>query len=315
MALAVRIARAATGRERIAFCGYHGWSDWYLAANLSQGDPLAEHLLAGLAPNGVPHGLAGTAIPFRYNRLDELDAVVGKRAKSFAAIVMEPTRSADPADGFLEGIRQRCDDWGAVLVMDEISSGWRFNLGGAHLSTNIDPDLAVFAKAISNGYPMGAVIGRASVMQAAQQSFISSTYWTESVGPAAALATIRKMQQIDVPTHVAKIGSLAQTCWKELGAAHGIPVLAGGHPALAHLDFEGPQRELLGTLFSVRMLAEGFLAGARFYPTLAHEVEHVTQFSAAAQRVFAQLAQALRAGTLDEQLTSPIRHRGFQRLT
>ncbi len=210
MTIAVRIARAATERDLVAFCGYHGWHDWYLAANrVAEGDQdrLVGHLLPGLAPNGVPSQLAGTALTFPYNDLDQLSAIVQRHGTNLAAVVMEPTRSADPQPGFLEGVRELCDRAGAVLVFDEITAGWRLALGGSHLRYGVTPDMAVFAKAMSNGHPMAAIIGRAKAMQAAQESFISSTYWTEGVGPTAALATIRKMQQVDVPTHVAAIGS------------------------------------------------------------------------------------------------------------
>ncbi len=168
MAVAVRLARAATGRPRVAFCGYHGWSDWYLAANLSEqtaqgaGDPLAAHLLAGLSPCGVPRGLAGTALPFGYNRLDELERHVRAHGRELAAIVMEPTRNRDPGPGFLEGVRALADECGAALVFDEISAGWRFALGGAHLKYGVMPDVAVFAKALGNGHPIGAIVGRAA---------------------------------------------------------------------------------------------------------------------------------------------------------
>src|SRR5581483_11811396 len=214
MAVAVRIARAFTGRDRVAVCGYHGWHDWYLAANLNreggqQGSAhqLDAHLLPGLQPAGVPRGLEGTVFTFRYNQLDELDQALGQYGEDLAAIVMEPTRNVDPAPGFLEGVRERADRRGVPLVFDEISAGWRLCLGGAHRLYGVAPDLAVFAKAMSNGFAMGAVIGRREVMQAAQDSFISSTYWTEGIGPAAALAAVSKMKRIDVPAHLARLGT------------------------------------------------------------------------------------------------------------
>ena len=159
MAVAVRIARAGTGREKIAFCGYHGWHDWYLAANLGSDDALDGHLLPGLAPAGVPRGLAGTALPFHYNRLDELERIVAAHGPDLAAIVMEPVRSREPEPGFLESVRELADRAGAVLVFDEVTAAWRMNTGGAHLRYGVTPDIAVFAKAISNGYPMAAIIG------------------------------------------------------------------------------------------------------------------------------------------------------------
>jgi glutamate-1-semialdehyde 2,1-aminomutase len=321
-AVAVRIARAHTGRDRIAFCGYHGWSDWYLATNLPPGDgetddpdPLKGHLLPGLQPAGVPSGLAGTAIPFSYNCIDELRRIVEEQGPQLAAVVMEPTRSVDPAPGFLESVRELCDHCGAVLVFDEISSGWRLGLGGAHLKYGVDPDIAIFAKSIGNGHPMGAVIGRGRVMDAAQTSFISSTYWTEGVGPTAALAAIRKMQRIDVVGHVERIGRLFRDGWIELGKRHGVPVDVTGHPALLHLGFDHPQALALGTLVTTRMLDRGFLTGSGFYPSLAHTQRHVNAYLAAADPVFAELAAAIRQDNILDRLGGPVRHSGFARLT
>ncbi|OHB79139.1 MAG: aminotransferase class III [Planctomycetes bacterium RBG_16_64_10] len=319
MAVAVRIARAATGRERVAFCGYHGWSDWYLAANLPapnerEQDRLDGHLLPGLQPAGVPKGLAGTALPFAYNQPDQLRQIVDRHGRELAAVVMEPTRSVDPAPGFLAAVRALCDACGAVLVFDEITSGWRLALGGAHLRYQVDPDLAVFAKALANGHPMGAILGRRQVMQAAQISFISSTYWTEGVGPTAALATIRKMEQSAVVGHVEQIGQQFRAGVGELAARHAVPIRVTGHPAILQLSFDHPQSAALGTLMTIRMLAGGFLTGSGFYPCLAHMPWHVDAYLAAADRVFAELAEAIRRDDILARLDGPVRHSGFTRL-
>ncbi len=316
MAIAARLARAAAGRDRIAFCGYHGWSDWYLAAelNAADGNALEGHLLSGLEPAGVPQGLAGTALPFRYNRIDELAAIIREHGDELAAVVMEPTRSVDPQDGFLEDVRQLCDDSGAALVFDEITSGWRMHLGGAHLKYGVMPDVAVFAKAIGNGHPLAAIIGRSQVMDAAQRSFISSTYWTEGVGPTAGLATLRRFQQSDVPAHVKRIGELFRTRWEELGNATGVPARASGHAALLHLHFDHPEAAALGTLVTVRMLERGWLIGGGFYPSLAHTEHHLHGCFEALEPVFAELTRAISAGDIEQRLGTPVRHSGFTRL-
>ncbi|MCX7423113.1 MAG: aminotransferase class III-fold pyridoxal phosphate-dependent enzyme [Planctomycetia bacterium] len=321
MSIAVRIARAATGRDKIAFCGYHGWSDWYLAANVNPAgatDSLQGHLLPGLAPAGVPRGLAGTALPFTYNRLQELEQLVTRHGHEFAAVVMEPTRSTDPEPGFLEGVRELCDRCGATLIFDEISSGWRMHLGGAHLKYGVMPDVAVFAKALGNGHPMAAIIGRRRVMEAAQTSFISSTYWTEAVGPTAALATIRKLREVDIAAHTGRIGGLMRDGWKHLGQRWKVPVKVSGHPALLHLSFDHEQAAALGTLVTARMLPRGFLTGSGFYPSYAHKEHHLTQYLAALEPVFAELAEAIRLDDVLQRLQSigvPVRHTGFARLT
>ena len=318
MAVAARLARAATKRDLIAICGYHGWHDWYLAANLSsQGaiDALKDHLLSGLSPTGVPRILGGTVFPFEYNRLDQLEAIVAKHRDDLAAVVMEPTRSADPDPGFLEGVRSLCDEAGATLVFDEITAGWRLILGGSHLKYGVEPDIAVFAKALSNGHAMAAVIGRARVMQAAQRTFISSTYWTEGVGPAAAVATIRKMQRVDVPSHVATIGKRWREALQELSEQHQVPLTFSGHAAISKFEFEHPENLALQTLFTVRMLDHGILAGNGFYVSLAHLPEHVDHYSTAAGKIFPELKEAIKKGDVDSRIGGPVRHSGFRRLT
>ena len=206
MAAAVRIARANSGKDKIAFCGYHGWHDWYLAANIGEHDALDGHLLPGLSPAGVPRALANTALPFHYNKIEELEEIVSIHSKDLGTIVMEPIRSYNPESNFLAHVREIASDIGAVLVFDEITSGWRLNNGGAHLKIGVNPDIAVFSKAMSNGYPMASIIGTKSVMQAAENTFISSTYWTERTGYAAALATIEQFESKDIVNYLIQLG-------------------------------------------------------------------------------------------------------------
>lgn len=314
-AIAVRIARAATGRDKIAFCGYHGWHDWYLAANLAEDGALDGHLLSGLAPAGVPRGLAGTALPFRYNRLDELEDILVRHPREIAAVIMEPVRSHLPESGFLEGARTAAHGAGAALIFDEITAAFRLNTGGAHLTLGVDPDMAVFAKAMSNGYPMAAVIGTRDVMEAAQSTFISSTYWTERIGPAAALATIRKHQRCRVAERLIRLGNLVQEGWTRIAAETGLEVEVGGIPPLSHFSFSGPEAQAVHTFFTQQMLGRGFLAGKGFYATFAHTEEHVAEYLTAACEVFAEIGGELERGTLLGRLAGPVAHSGFTRLT
>jgi glutamate-1-semialdehyde 2,1-aminomutase len=314
MAIAARIARAATGRDKIAFCGYHGWHDWYLSANLAADHALDGHLLAGLHPAGVPRGLTGTMLPFHYNRIEELRAIVEEDRRDLAAIVMEPSRNEGPAPGFLEEVRSIASRAGAVLVFDEITSGWRMNSGGIHLTYGVAPDLAVFAKAMGNGYAMAAIIGVRSAMEAAQSSFISSTYWTERIGPAAALATIRKHRDLSAAERLIAVGERVQAGWKSAAQRHALPVTVTGIPPLSHFTIAGPEGESLATLFTQEMLDRGFLASASFYATCAHEAHHVDAYLAAVDQVFAILARAAAAGDVARHLRGPVKHSGFQRL-
>lgn len=314
MSVAVRIARAATGRSHVAFCGYHGWHDWYMAANLAVPGALDQHLLSGLSPSGVPAQLAGTTLPFHYNTVAELEAIVAAHGDTLAAIVMEPVRSQDPADGFLEqvaAIARRC---GAVLIFDEITSGFRIATGGAHLTLSVAPDVAVFAKAISNGFPMAAVIGRRAVMDAAQKSFISSTYWTERVGPSAALACIRKYRARNVSAHQIAVGERVMADWRAAAAEAGVAVHTHGLAPLAHLAFDHPDALAVATLYTQEMLERGFLTGGACYTTLAHTEADLAAHAEAMREAFAAIARAIAEGDVRRALKGPVKHSGFQRL-
>ena len=314
MAIAVRIARAFTGRDKIAFCGYHGWHDWYLAANLGTENALGEHLLPGLDPVGVPKVLMGTALPFRYNQLNELEFILQSNKNEIAAIIMEPIRNESPIPGFFEGIKRLASEAGAVLIVDEISAAFRMNTGGAHLVLGLKPDMAVFSKALGNGYPMAAIIGKSTVMDAAQRSFISSTYWTERIGPVAALATIKKHRQCDAGKHLMKIGRMVQEGWQNLFAKNGIKIHSGGIPPMSHFTFDHEKALALKALFVQAMLEKGFLATTGFYAMFAHEEEHVTAYLDAVDQVLPFLNEALSSGCSESFLIGQPAISGFKRL-
>ena len=160
MSVAIRLARAYTKKEKILFCGYHGWFDWYLAANLKTNKNLDKHLLSGLNPRGVPKSLTNSVIPFQFNNERDLEKVVKKNVKNCAAIVMEPCRDFYPAKGFLQEIRKIATKNKCILIFDEITCGWRMDASGVHMGFNVNPDIAVFGKTIANGVPMGAIIGK-----------------------------------------------------------------------------------------------------------------------------------------------------------
>jgi len=315
MSIAIRIARAHTRRDRVAFCGYHGWSDWYLAANLGDTDALDEHLLPGLAPAGVPKGLRGTALPFHYNRIDELKRIVKNHGGELAAIVLEPQPGQAPNPGFLEEIRDIATNIGAVLIFDEITTGFRMTTGGIHLLLGVTPDLAVFAKGMANGYPMSAVIGVSRVMEAAQSTFISSTNWTERIGLAAAIATIRKHRRENVATHLIAIGNMVKLGWEKIARHVGLPVQVDGHPSLAHFCFDHDDNVLMTSLFTQMMLEKGYLAGDQFKPSFAHQADHVAEYLDAVSDTFMALADAVAWGEVGARLKGPPAKKGFYRLT
>ncbi|MFA4884235.1 MAG: aminotransferase class III-fold pyridoxal phosphate-dependent enzyme [Candidatus Margulisiibacteriota bacterium] len=314
LAVAVRIARARTGKDLILFCGYHGWHDWYLSANLADDQALDGHLIAGLSPKGVPRGLIGTAKPFIYNDIKGFRSLMEKHKGKIAAVVVETIRNYEPKDGFLDEIRQATKQAGVVMICDEVSSGWRLNLGGAHLLYGLKPDLAVFGKALGNGFPIGAVIGTGDAMSAAQETFISSTYWTERVGPTAAIATIKKMKEKNVPEHLVKTGKEVQAGWAEKAQKHGLKVTVSGIAPLGHFSFDYDNHLALKTLFTQVMLDKGYLACNAFYSSYAHKPEHVAGYFKAADESFAFIAQAVKDKRVEACLKGPVCHAGFRRL-
>ncbi len=313
-AIAVRVARAATGRSKVAFCGYHGWHDWYLAANLGNTANLDGQLLPGLDPAGVPRELKDTALPFGYNRPDELENLIRLYPDEIGVIIMEPVRGSAPKNGFLESVRKSATDIGAVLIFDEVTSGFRMNLGGVHKNLGVNPDVAVFGKALGNGFPISAVIGRRDVMDAAQKTFISSTFWTERLGFAAALATLDKMEAYDVPEHLIRYGEQINRGWKYLADKHGLAITISGIPPLTHLSFNATDSAAIQTLYTQEMLEKGYLLGASVYTTYAYSDAMIERFISDSDSVFVKIKQALDAGDVIPLLKDEIAHTGFKRL-
>lgn len=315
MAMAIRIARAATGKDVVLFCGYHGWHDWYLSANLASDKALDGHLLPGLNPLGVPRRLKGTSYPFKYNDTPGFLKLIDKYKDKIGAVAMEPVRNYPPQKEFIETIRGVTKKLNIVLVVDEITAGFRLNAGGAHLIFGLEPDIAVFAKGISNGFPMAAVIGKKEIMQAAQESFISSTYWTDRIGPAAALAAIKKNLKNKVPEHLKKIGMEIRDGWQDAASRHALGIEVSGILPLSHFSFHHDKPLVLKTLFTQIMLEKRFLATTAFFASYAHKREHVEKYLKAADEAFGFISTAIRRGRPERYLKGPICHAGFKRLT
>lgn len=315
MAVATRIARACTGRDIVLVCGYHGWHDWYLAANLKSGDPLADVHLRGLEPSGVPGGLAGTNLIFHYNNLQEFTSLINDNRGKIAAVIMEPIRNGFPENGFLKEIRKITEKEQIVLVFDEITAGFRLCAGGSHLRLGINPDIAVFAKAMSNGYPVAAVIGKREVMEAAQDTFISSTFWTEKIALAAAHASIKCYENNHVSMHQARIGEMVQQKWNEISSEAGISIKVGGILPLSHFEFCYKNSLAYKTYFTQEMLKKGFLAANSVYVSLAHTEEIMNKYFEACAEVFHAISKITdETNEIEQFLEGPVCHSGFERL-
>ena len=311
-AIAIRIARAASGRDKVAICGYHGWHDWYLSANLGDEKNLAGHLLPGLEPNGVPQNLKGTVFPFGYNNFEELESLVSSH--DVGVIKMEVMRNHGPTGDFLHKVRKLATDRDIVLIFDECTSGFRQSFGGLHKLYGVEPDMAMFGKALGNGYAITATIGRRSVMEAAQTTFISSTFWTERIGPTAALKTLEVMERTNSWDVINQTGLDVTAGWYALAAKHGLSITANGLPALTGFSFNSTNALAYKTLITQQMLAKGYLAGTNFYACTEHTPNIVEAFINELDPIFALIKECEEGRDVWSLLNGPTCHAGFKRL-
>ncbi len=316
MALTSRIARAYTKKDIILFCGYHGWHDWYLAANLANKNALDDLHIPGLEPLGVPSGLAGTNLPFHYNNIGEFNALMEKHRGKIAAVVMEPIRNDYPEDGFLQKIRAATEAEGIVLVFDEVSAGFRLCTGGSHKVLGVNPDIAVFAKGMTNGYPLTAIIGRRNIMDAAQGTFISSTFYTERVAFAATLKSIEVYERERVWEKQSAYGKLVQDGWKAKAEAAGLNIDIGGILPMSHFAIIGDEKPLVyKTFVTQEMLKRGYLASNAFYTSFAHSPEIIEEYLENIGEVFMEIGKAIQAHEkVEDKLLGGVCQSGFGRL-
>jgi glutamate-1-semialdehyde 2,1-aminomutase len=314
MAIAVRIARAYSGRDKVAFSGYHGWSDWYLATNLTSETNLSDHLLPGLKPKGVPQGLQNTAFPFRYNNIEDLYGVINK--EDIGVIVIEGARYDFPTKEFLDAIQRIAKEKNLVIIVDEITSGWRMTDGGVYKLIGFNPDIVIYGKSMGNGFAISSIIGRKEVMDEAQETFISSTFWTERVGFVAALKTLEKVTQNKVWEHLNKIGDLIGKGWQCLAEKHGLKLHITDFKPLITFRFEYEDKNsALLTLFTQEMLKRGYLAANSVYVSYAHNENIIEEYLSNVDEVFKNILHAVENNTIEDMLETSIRDEGFKRLT
>ena len=312
--IAVRIARAATGKDKVAICGYHGWHDWYLSTNLNSDKNLDGHLLPGLQPNGVPRGLTGTTLPFDYNDIEQLEQLVKDNKGEIAAIKMEVSRNEGPRDGYLQKVRDLATENNIILIFDECTSGFRETFGGLHKKHKVEPDLAIFAKALGNGYAISACIGRQEFMEAAQQTFISSTFWTERVGPTAALKTLEVMEREKSWQTITQIGNNISSQWQSLADKHELDISTWGLPALSGFSINSDDWLKYKTLITQEMLKKNILASNSVYVCTEHTHNVLKDYFENIEPIFEQIRECEEGFPVDRLLDGPICHSGFYRL-
>lgn len=311
-AIAIRIARAFTGRDKVAVCGYHGWHDWYLSANLGDDENLAGHLLPGLEPNGVPKNLRGTVFPFQYNNFEQLEQLVKKH--DIGVIKMEVVRNMGPEDHFLHKVRALATDHNIVLIFDECTSGFRETFGGLHKKYGVEPDMAMFGKALGNGYAVTATIGRKEIMQAAQSTFISSTFWTERIGSAAALKTLEVMEREKSWEQITNTGLIIRERWQSLADKYELNISHWGLPALTGFSFNSNNSLAYKTLITQEMLKQHYLASNCVYVCTEHTSTILDEYFGLLDPIFKTIKECEEGRDIRSLLESPICHGGFKRL-
>lgn len=311
-AIAIRLARAATGKDIVAVCGYHGWHDWYLAGNIARKDGLNTHLLPGLETRGVPDALNGTTTTFHYG--DNAEFLSAIAHQNTAAVIMEVSRSSKPDIEFLKLVRDETSRRGIVLVFDECSSGFRENFGSMHLTLGVNPDLVMLGKALGNGYAITAVLGLESIMKEAERTFISSTFWTERIGFAAALATLEEMEREKSWKKISSFGKEVQSSWEAVSKSTGVPIKIGGYPAISSFVFENPNHQILKTFITQEMLKEGILASNILYASTTHTPEMLSKYLDQLGLVFSKIASAIENEKVHELLDGEASWSGFGRL-
>jgi glutamate-1-semialdehyde aminotransferase len=314
MSLAVRIARTHTKRDKVAFSGYHGWTDWYLATNLSSESNLDEHLLPGLDPSGVPSGLCGTAFPFKYNDINDFKKLL-EQHDDIGIIVLEGARYDLPSADFLKAIDIESKRKDIVVIVDEITSGLRMSESGVYRLFDFDPDIAVYGKALGNGFAISAVVGKKEVMDSAQDTFISSTMWTERVGFVAGLATLNKLTDCSVHKHLIEVGTHIGNGWSELAKKYELDIFITDYKPLITFKLNyGEANNSIATLFIQEMLKRGYLASTSIYVTYAHSIEIADKYLKNVDKVFKIMSDAIKNNNVFDLLETEVRTDMFKRL-
>ena len=312
-AVAIRIARAATGKNKVAICGYHGWHDWYLAANLDGSYKLNSHHIKGLNPLGVPKNLSGSVLPFNFNDFDQLENIINNN-KDIGTVKMEVSRNFIPKDGFLKKIRKLTAKKEIILIFDECTSGFRQSFGGLHKCYGVEPDIAIFGKALGNGYAINAIIGKKRFMQYAEKTFISSTFWTERIGPTAALKTLEVMERIKSWKIITKKGEYIKKKWKLLANKYNLSIEFQGLPAISSFFIKSKNFLQYKTLISQELLKDSILASNVIYFSTEHSKEDIERYLISLEKVFKLIAECEDGKDIKTLLNTPACYNSFERL-
>ncbi len=275
-AIAIRIARAASGKNNVAFCGYHGWHDWYVATNLTNKNGLNNHLIDGIKTYGVNKKLNKTIYPFLYNDFKNLKKLIEN--KKIGTVIMEVKRYEEPKNNFLKKIRDICNKKNIVLIFDECTTGFRQTFGGLYKEYSVIPDIIMYGKALGNGYAINAVVGKKSIMQYAKKSFISSTFWGERLGFVAGLASIEEMKRVKSWKQVKETGNYVIKKWKKIAEENKIKISIKGLESIPTMFFDELYHAEFRTLIASEMLKKNMLASNLFYISTKHTKKDINNY-------------------------------------
>ena len=293
MSLAVRIVRSKTNKSRIIFSGYHGWHDWYLSSNIENIKNLNNHLLKNIKPLGVPKIYKNSAIPLEFNNINQLNKL--SKIRNLAAIVVEPSRLEKLTKKFVNKLNKICKEKKILLVIDEITSGWRDCKGGIYKKIGLKPDIVIYGKALGNGFAISALVGKKQTMDIAQDTFVSSTAWTERVGFAAGLAVLKFHNKNNVFKHNKMIGKKIKKGWAKLAKKHDLKISINSLDTIINFNFlYKSKNDYLITLFTELMLKENFLANNNIYISFSHSNLIVSKYLKAVDKVFYIIAKSLK---------------------
>ena len=285
-AIAVRIARASNKKDIIAFCGYHGWHDWYLSANLSNKKNLDSHLFPNLRSSGVPKNLKNTSVGFKFNDSKSLIKIVKKFKNNLSAIKIEIQRTVPPTQEFIETIKNIQKKLKILIIVDECTSGFRETYGGLYKKFNIVPDIAIFGKALGNGYPITAIVGKKNVMKFAEKTFISSTFWTDRIGTSAAIETLKIMKKEKSWIKISNTGKKIKKEWIKIAKLSKVPIEISGLDAMPKFEIKHKKNDFYKQFIVLEMLKKKILAKNVIYISTSHSKKQINNYLQNLYKIF-----------------------------
>lgn len=310
-AVALRVARLNTDNKAVAVCGYHGWHDWYLAANMND-DKLKHIHLEGLNSDGIPNALGKFIFPFMFNDLKGFKKLINRNS-NIGVVFMEVERNIKLDIKFLKEIRKICNKKKIVLIFDECSSGFRETYGGIHLKYKVYPDIAVFGKSIANGIPLTAIIGKEYIMNKAKDSFISSTFWSDTLGPSVGLATLKKMKKIKSWKLITNSGKKIKKLWRNLSKKHKIEIIISGIDAMPNFQFKSKKNLYYRNFLTQEFLKNKILASNIVYCSV-HHYKYLKLYYKILDQIFYKISKFENEMNISDFLDYPLSNEGFGRL-